>query len=83
MSRRYDSFVIRCWRVGGQILQVIVEHVQSGEQARGTRIEDAFDWLALQAGMTLEPEGSPQPPLSTSHGENAAPQTGGNIDEQD
>lgn len=75
MSRRYDSFVIRCWRAGDQLLQVVVEHVQSGEQARGTTMDAAFDWLSLQAGLKPK-QVSAAPPLSDTSSENTAPDTG-------
>ena len=51
MTRTYNSFVIRCWRSGDQVLQVVVEHVQSGEQERVTTIEAAFDRLCLWAEL--------------------------------
>ena len=54
MDRIYNSFVIRCWRSGDQLLQVVVEHIQSGEQARSAGLEAAFDWLRHQAGASPE-----------------------------
>jgi len=54
MTRTYNSFVIRCWRSGDQVLQVVVEHIQSGEQARITTIDAAFDWLCLRSELCPE-----------------------------
>jgi len=65
MTRIYNSFVIRCWRSGDQVLQVVVEHIQTGEQARVTTIENAFDRLCLWAELgPANPGAGPAAPAS-------------------
>jgi len=65
MSRMYNSFVIRCWRSGDQVLQVTVEHIQSGEQARVSTMEAAFDRLCLWAELgPANPFAGPAGPAS-------------------
>ena len=50
MTRRYDSFVLRCWRLGGQQRRVEVEHLQSGGRTRVTALTAAVEWISTQCG---------------------------------
>ena len=47
MARRYDSFVLRCWRVGGE-RRVEVEHLQSGGRTRVATLAAATDWIGTR-----------------------------------
>jgi hypothetical protein len=47
--RRYDSFVIRCWGLGGAEPRIKIEHVQSGAAARVASLAEALAWLDAHA----------------------------------
>jgi hypothetical protein len=50
MARRYDSFVLRCWRLSGEERRVEVEHLQSGGRTRVTALAAAVEWISTQCG---------------------------------
>ena len=50
MARRYDSFVLRCWRLGGDERRVEVEHLQSGGRTRVTALAAAVEWISTRCG---------------------------------
>ena len=50
MARRYDSFVIRCWRVSDDQRRIEVEHLQSGGRTRVLALAAAVDWITTQCG---------------------------------
>jgi hypothetical protein len=50
MARRYDSFVIRCWRVSDDQRRIEVEHLQSGGRTRVSALTAAVDWITTQCG---------------------------------
>ena len=50
MTRRYDSFVLRCWRVGADEQRVEIEHLQSAGRTRVPSLAAAVDWISIQCG---------------------------------
>jgi hypothetical protein len=48
MARRYDSFVLRCWRLSDDQGRIEVEHLQSGGRTRVAALAAAFDWITTQ-----------------------------------
>jgi hypothetical protein len=44
MTRRYDSFVLRCWQLGDE-WRIEVEHLQSGGRTRSATLKGAADWI--------------------------------------
>jgi hypothetical protein len=87
MSKAYHSFMIRFWRLSAGERRVVIQHLQTGEQARVLTLEAALAWLADRAkaasGVVAEgtadvgPEGGP--PVS---GDNPTPAvTTPNLDE--
>ena len=49
-ARRYDSFVLRCWRVGGGERRIEVEHLQSGARTRVVTLRAAVAWITSECG---------------------------------
>jgi Xaa-Pro aminopeptidase len=45
MSRRYSSFLLRCWSWEDQRQRIEIEHVQSGAQIKLDSMDAAFDWM--------------------------------------
>jgi hypothetical protein len=45
LGRRYDSFLIRYWRLEGDERRVAIEHVQSGITARLPSLAAAIAWI--------------------------------------
>ncbi len=45
-SKPYNSFLLRCWRVGEGELRIKIEHVQSGDSTRVSTCEAAIEWLS-------------------------------------
>jgi hypothetical protein len=66
MSRTYQSFMIRCWRVGASERRIVIEHVQTGEQAHLLTLSAALDWLTERAER--QPPRPPPPPTPNSPG---------------
>ena len=48
--RRYDSFVLRCWRVMSDERRIEVEHLQSGTRTRVGTLEAAVAWINGECG---------------------------------
>jgi hypothetical protein len=46
VSSRYNSFLLRCWRVSANDLRIKIEHVQSGEQTQVTTVAEAIAWMS-------------------------------------
>jgi hypothetical protein len=55
MTGRYSSFLIRYWHLAGGARRVIIEHVQSGEQATVPTLAAAADWINSWADDAREP----------------------------
>jgi hypothetical protein len=49
MPKTYNSFVIRSWHLGAEECRILIEHVQTGEQARVLTLGAALDWLGQWA----------------------------------
>jgi hypothetical protein len=47
MARRYDSFVLRCWRLSDDEQRIEVEHLQSGGRKRVAALAAAVDWITM------------------------------------
>lgn len=45
MTKRYGSFVLRCWQLTGGEYRIEIEHVQSGDTERLDTLAAALDWL--------------------------------------
>ncbi|MGH2350877.1 MAG: hypothetical protein ACRDI2_02275 [Chloroflexota bacterium] len=57
MSRRYNSFLIRWWRLSSAQRRIEVEHIQSGRRSRVASLEAARDWIQRQeAAQDTAPE---------------------------
>ncbi len=70
MNGRYESFTVRVWASGDEILRGEVQHVLSGESARFVDLSALTDFLARQ--ISRQPEGgdsSPSPLRLRAHGE--------------
>ena len=46
--RSYDSFLLRCWGLGGERLRIKLEHVQSGASIRVTTLAAAMEWITAR-----------------------------------
>jgi hypothetical protein len=53
MVRRYDSFVLRWWRVSDE-QRIEVEHLQSGGRTRAESLGTALSWIDIQCGQSAE-----------------------------
>lgn len=51
MTRRYDSFLVRCWSLDG-VRHIKVEHVQTGAVGQAATLTAAMDWIAAQWSAT-------------------------------
>ncbi len=54
MVKRYASFVVRCWQVGGGERRIEIEHVQSGTHTRVVSMAAAMAWMD---GCCVDPGG--------------------------
>ena len=54
MTRRYGAFLLRGWRLGDDDLRFEIAHIQSGESARATTLEEVIAWVGarLEGGQT-------------------------------
>ena len=59
MVKRYASFVVRCWQVGGGERRIEIEHVQSGTHTRVLSMAAAMAWMD---GCCVDPGGQGPPP---------------------
>ena len=48
MKERYESFVVRVWVSGRQLLRGQVTHVASGDATRFTEVSDVADFIKQQ-----------------------------------
>ena len=48
MTRRYDSFVLRCWCVSDTDRRIEVEHLQTGRRTRVGVFDAAAQWITTQ-----------------------------------
>lgn len=46
MTRRYDSFLIRCWALDGAEPRIEVEHIQSGRRVHLSSLASAVAWMS-------------------------------------
>jgi hypothetical protein len=60
MARRYDSFVLRCWRRDGE-RRVEVEHLQSGGRIRAATLAAAVGWIGARCGDPDDRGATPRP----------------------
>ena len=70
MNGRYESFTVRVWASGDEILRGEVQHVLSGESTRFVDLSALTDFLARQ--ISRQPEGGVLPPSPLplrAHGE--------------
>jgi hypothetical protein len=51
MARRYGSFLIRCWALGGGELRLEIEHIQSGDRQQTTSLTDGLAWIKARASQ--------------------------------
>src|SRR5947209_11946562 len=58
ITRRYHSFVVRCWRVAGQQERVDVEHLQSGGRTRVLTFSDAAAWMSAECDTSVKGSGA-------------------------
>jgi hypothetical protein len=45
MLTNYGTYLVRCWRDGGEVTRVEVLHVQSGERVLMRSAEAALHWI--------------------------------------
>ena len=50
MTRRYDSFLIRCWGGAGCTPRIRIERIQSGAWIQVAGLAEAAAWLGDRAG---------------------------------
>jgi len=50
MARLYCSFLVRCWRVGGDERRIEVQHIQCGCRTRVASLVAAADWIDTHCG---------------------------------
>jgi hypothetical protein len=50
VTRRYGSFVVRCWWLENGEQRIDVEHMQSGSRVRVNALKAALDWMVAQQG---------------------------------
>ena len=74
MSNAYHSFMIRFWRLSAGERRIMIQHLQTGEQARVLTLEDALVWLGDRAEVAADagphnsapPAGSNPTPAATA-----------------
>jgi hypothetical protein len=49
MTRRYESYLVRCWRWTDGSQRMVIEHVQSGSRTVVASPSDAVAWISDQA----------------------------------
>jgi hypothetical protein len=49
MTRRYESYLVRCWRWTDGSQRMVIEHVQSGSRTVVASPADAVAWISDQA----------------------------------
>ena len=60
MATRYSSFLVRCWRRGGDERRIAIEHVQGGCRTHVGSLAAAINWID---GHCTEPAAElPDPP---------------------
>ena len=77
MTRHYNAFLLRAWRLGGGTERFEIAHIQSGERTVAPSLDGALAWLGtrLDADCGQEPGG---PDDTTARG---AAGTGGDMPE--
>ena len=55
---RYTSFLLRCWRVGGDERRIEIEQIQTGGRRRVHKLGAALAWIDDRCGRTFGPNGS-------------------------
>lgn len=60
MTRRYDSFMLRCWQLGNE-WRIEVEHLQSGERIRSANLMGTAAWIGERCGESGVHASPPQP----------------------
>jgi hypothetical protein len=73
MAKRYASFLIRWWRLGGDQQRVEIEHIQTGERTLFESLRAAFAWIAAGGAA---PARTPDPAPDRTE-----PALGGDVDE--
>ncbi len=63
MGQHYTSFLVRCWRLGGDQRRIRIQHVQSGAETQVSSLAAALAWLETcwqEVGSDSPgPEGAP------------------------
>ncbi len=54
MTRQYGAFLLRGWRLDDGDQRFEIAHIQSGESARATTLEEVIAWVGarLEVGQT-------------------------------
>jgi hypothetical protein len=58
-SKRYSSFLLRCWLVGEREPRIKLEHIQSGESTQVDTYESAVAWLSEHCAPEATAHGAP------------------------
>ena len=64
MTRRYHSFVLRCWQLGS-VSRIEVEHRQSGGSTRAATLSGATEWISERCDESDEQVSAPQPVVAS------------------
>jgi len=75
MSNAYHSFMIRFWRLSAGERRIMIQHLQTGEQARMLTLEAALAWLGDRADAAA---GAVFDAAADAGPQNSAPPTGSN-----
>jgi hypothetical protein len=57
MARHYDSFVLRCWRLGNEQNRIEVQHLQTGASRRAVALSGALEWIEAQCDPMIPTPG--------------------------
>ena len=55
MTKRHQSFLLRCWRLGECEQRIEIEHIQSGQKRLARSVEEAVAWVCEADHATAEP----------------------------
>ena len=71
MRRRYDSFLIRWWRLASGVERIEIEHIGSGEKALVANLTVAMRWIVSHGAASFGPA-SRQAAARTAPGESGS-----------
>ena len=69
MNGRYESFTVRVWASGDEVVRGEVQHVLSGESARFVDLAALTDFVTRQISRRGEGGSVPPPPLLLRRGD--------------